>query len=375
MQFKSIKAKILMSVIGICLSVSGVWASNVLTQIEISPSDNLSGYNISFGAQKPEEIKKIVSSDDKMIIQLKGINISSNYNTIYNNVSDIDNVTVETTSKNITKITFEGKNIAHSQIFFETTQGEALTSASGTKKLNSDNAIELSKPVSEYSPVYSKEMVEDMTSSNSHMDNLKLSVLSVVKNKQLRRYVKKGLKSASHHATKENLAYIFLGLGFVALAFKVMCNSNKQEPANIGLAQTLRQREIERAQEMDIAAKIEETKQRTQEPSFNPNSGYALKSYQASRKNPYTSQINSTIMQKRPAAKSTFSEKEIAPVKSQQIKNTKVSTPIKSKESINIDSAKFLESMAKIYEKNGRMDLARGLKAGIKKADLQKQTV
>ena len=77
MQFKSIKTKILTSVIGICLSVSGVWASNVLTQIEISPSENLSGYNISFGAQKPEEIKKIVSSDNKMIIQLKGIDISS----------------------------------------------------------------------------------------------------------------------------------------------------------------------------------------------------------------------------------------------------------------------------------------------------------
>ena len=34
----------------------------------------------------------------------------------------------------------------------------------------------------------------------------------------------------------------------------------------------------------------------------------------------------------------------------------------------NIDSMKFLESMTQIYEKNGRTDLAQGLKAGMLKA-------
>ena len=34
----------------------------------------------------------------------------------------------------------------------------------------------------------------------------------------------------------------------------------------------------------------------------------------------------------------------------------------------NIDSMKFLESMTKIYEKNGRADLAQGIKAGMLKA-------
>jgi hypothetical protein len=36
----------------------------------------------------------------------------------------------------------------------------------------------------------------------------------------------------------------------------------------------------------------------------------------------------------------------------------------------NIDSIKFLESMTKIYEKNGRSDLAQGLKANMKKAKM-----
>ncbi len=34
----------------------------------------------------------------------------------------------------------------------------------------------------------------------------------------------------------------------------------------------------------------------------------------------------------------------------------------------NIDSMKFLESMTKIYEKNGRTDLAQGLKSNMQKA-------
>ena len=43
-----------------------------------------------------------------------------------------------------------------------------------------------------------------------------------------------------------------------------------------------------------------------------------------------------------------------------------VSTPVAK--ASNIDSMKFLESMTQIYEKNGRSDLAQGLKAGMLKA-------
>ena len=43
--------------------------------------------------------------------------------------------------------------------------------------------------------------------------------------------------------------------------------------------------------------------------------------------------------------------------------------PAKAKpRTANLDSIKFLESMTKIYEKNGRSDLAQGLKTNMKKA-------
>ena len=84
-----------------------------------------------------------------------------------------------------------------------------------------------------------------------------------------------------------------------------------------------------------------------------------------------------------------------APVKKQTMKNkpveSRVSAPIKAKspslaaantkqtralskqtpaESSDLDSMKFLESITKIYEKNGRSDLAKGLKDNLRKAQL-----
>ncbi len=377
MQFKSIKTKLLVSLLSMGFSLTGCFGANVLSQIEISPSDT-QGYNISFGAQKPDEVKKIVSSNNKMILQMKGISVSSDYNTIYNNVADIENVVVESASKNSVKVIFEGKDIANSQIFFETT---ALDAAAGNgAKVASGSAIELARPVKEYAPVYSEEFVEDMNSNGSILGGLKLSLMSVIKNRQVRHFVKAGVNKAAQHASKENLAYILLGIGFIALASKVVRPSKKQESVSIGLSQTLKQREIDRVKDMDIAAKIQETRQKTQEPSFNAGANYAMKSYQASQKNPYTTSMNNSPIRKTPAiqTKQTAKEHAFASQKTASMPqaNNKMTSPVAPKaQKINVDSAKFLESMAKIYEKNGRIDLARGLKDNIKKAGMTKQLV
>ena len=378
MQFKSIK-KLLLALCVIAFSASNCLAVNVLSQIEISPSDN-NGYNISFGAQKPSEVKKIVSSDNKMILEMKGISVSSAYNTIYNNVVDVDSVVVEAINKNSTKVIFEGKNIAKSQIFFETIQGENVVGNSQQSVAGS--AIELSRPVSEYAPVYSKEFVEDLQTEENFSQEIKASALSLIKNQKLRRYAKAGLKKVANNATKENLAYILLGIGFIALVIKVLRPSNKQEPASIGLAQSLKQKEIARLDNMDIATKIQERKQKMQESPINTNANYAMKTYQASQKNPYTSSMHRPVA-KRPVTaqpvqrtnENRVVKRPVTSIKSDLQQSTKVTTPVTETKKMNVDSMKFLESMAKIYEKNGRMDLAKGLKANMKKADLQKQLI
>lgn len=380
MELKSIKTKLLISLCAMAFSVTNCLASNVLSQIEISPSEE-NGYKISFGAQKPSEVKKIVSSDNKMIIEMKGLSVSSAYNTIYNNVVDVENVVVEAVSKNSAKVTFEGENIANSQIFFETTHGEGVVK-SGSEKIG---AIELSRPVSEYAPVYSEEFVQELEVEDGFADSLKSSLISLMNNKQLRRYAKAGAVKVANNATKENLAYILLGIGFLALVLKVLKPAKKQEPASIGLSQSLKNKEIERAKEMALSQQMQPRAQRIQEPTFNSNAGYAMKSYQASQKSPYTSSMHKptpsmqqkvTYVGKRPVRPARVAQKVSQPIreKAPVVAEQKVTSPIESKK-INVDSAKFLESMAKIYEKNGRLDLARGLKENMKKVDLQIQNI
>ena len=104
------------------------------------------------------------------------------------------------------------------------------------------------------------------------------------------------------------------------------------------------------------------------------------KSYKSSTRNPYMSADN-TMLQKttapsastqrpqmtQPRAMSTVGSR----VNNSQMKlniNRPVQNMGKSATASNIDSMKFLESMTKIYEKNGRSDLAQGLKAGMLKA-------
>ena len=52
------------------------------------------------------------------------------------------------------------------------------------------------------------------------------------------------------------------------------------------------------------------------------------------------------------------------------VRQTTMSTHFSKNSSVNVDSKKFLESMTKIYEKNGRADLAMGLKNNMKKVNI-----
>ena len=129
------------------------------------------------------------------------------------------------------------------------------------------------------------------------------------------------------------------------------------------------------------------------------NSGYGMKAYQQSQKNPYTTNTTvgvSGIARRKPLSSSPAG----TPIKKQTLSNKPVmpskasmSMPVKSKmpsminptvskktaakemEPSNLDSMKFLESITKIYEKNGRADLAKGLKDNLKKAQLSNHAV
>ena len=95
-------------------------------------------------------------------------------------------------------------------------------------------------------------------------------------------------------------------------------------------------------------------------PSVNINSGYGLRAY------------NNQAMGQRGLRNVPEPKKpEVPNIRAEQraVSRNTVAHEVKEKrDEIQIDNVKFLESMAKIYQKSGRTDLANGLVNNIKKA-------
>ena len=111
------------------------------------------------------------------------------------------------------------------------------------------------------------------------------------------------------------------------------------------------------------------------------NASYGLRSYQNGTRSPYvtpevqrprpTVPVQPAVPAPSPAvrqmAKSIASNMQAKQPIQSMMQNTIQKTTTAPK-TTNIDSMKFLESMTKIYEKNGRSDLAHGLKTNMQKA-------
>ena len=100
----------------LALSAAGVYA-NTLSEVQINAAD--SGYAIVLKTDSEARMKKVISSPDKMYIELKDVQASDELNTVYNNVANIENVTIQPVSKNDLKITLQGKDISSGKILFE----------------------------------------------------------------------------------------------------------------------------------------------------------------------------------------------------------------------------------------------------------------
>lgn len=353
------------------LSSSAVLA-NTLSEVTINGVD--SGYDIVLKTDSSAEMKKIVNSNDKMSIELKNVQASDTLNTVYNNVANIENVTIQPVSKENLKITFKGEDIAKSKIYFQNVK-TVLPSA------NTEQTIELSQPVNSYRPVYNPENFvveeEDQTSNpqfNEVLTKLNIDKAMLVSVKNMAKGVVKNTKSSTGGFDVNFIT--ITGIFVIAAALLFKPKKGKEKPQKIGLSQTAMNREISLNEDMT------EKMQERRNPMM-PATAYGMKAYQQSQKNPYMSlNDNSTGVSGIPrrqlsAAKPVMKkpvQKQAVPVKN-TVSNTirakkPAAVPQKQLEPSDIDSMKFLESITKIYEKNGRNDLAKGLKDNLKKAQM-----
>ena len=373
--------------------------ANTLSEIQIDALDT--GYGIVLKTDETAQIKKTVSADNnKLTLQLKDVEVSPDLNTVYNNVTNLENVTVTPAGKGDIKIIFKGENIADSKILFDKQQSAATLPASPA----ANESISLSAPVSSYTPVYNQtsleEEVQDDQTANPQVNQM-LTQMHV--SREMLVNAKTFAKKVVNKAASGDINLItILGVIFI-IASMLFRPKKKPVQKQQSLSELLSKPKSSAQMEREIALNRRMADNMVLSrpdglAAVNPlNAGYGIKAYQNSQKNPYTTNIEPTgisgIPRRRPMHQTASSmpqnqqhrqivRQSVAPIKRQPVINQPVSTPVATKPQTlanpkmqttkstpsDLDSVKFLESITKIYEKNGRADLAKGLKENLRKA-------
>ena len=341
-------------VLGIVFSSMTVFAEeNVLQTIEIEPVKDT--YNIVLVSDKAVDVKKSVQASNKITLTMKDIRASKTLNTIYNNVANVDTVMVEPQGNGI-QIFFQADNAAASTITFD-----ALTSAPLPVK-NNTQSLKLNNPIESYAPIY-KDSVDDAKTSTLFN---KLKSSSAVSN----------IKDSIDEDTAPDTANKAISFGLIGLlVFAVARLFKRREPEmKIGLSQSLTDREI------NLYKNSPSLQGNAVSRPFT-NINYGLNAYQKENRNPYEEEpVQFHNPRLRNYANTSVQDygvqANLKPVQTQtmtvpQQQSKKMTTPVNmapvNQSNPNIDNLKFLESMTAIYEKSGRHDLARGLKASLSK--------
>lgn len=359
---KFLKVLFLM-ILGICLSNKAFASDNVLQAIQINGVKD--SYNVVLKSDDVAELKKTVQAPNKMVLNLKGIRASKTINTIYNNTSSVDSVVVEPVNDDTVKILIQGENVANAQVNFDTLKTPLGVLDNSEKQTKSGDELVLNNPMSTYKPVYDNSQGDEETSFS------------------FTAFLKKCLKS-------KKIGGLMTAAGIAMIIISGFKNiKGKDNEIKVGLTQSLnQQREIDLYKSglnlgerySGVSAEISNGISNISPSSIGispsvASSNYGVRAYQQGTKSPY---VTSEIQRPRPAAGAAKPQVNLQQVANVALKpamqntmqnHAAVGVATKPK-TANIDSMKFLESMTKIYEKNGRSDLAQGLKTNMKKAKM-----
>ena len=351
--------------LGMLLSMISVCAEdNVLQSIEIVPVKDT--YNIVLVADKAVDVKKTVKAPNQVTLDLKDIRASKTLNTVYNNVSNVDTVMVEPQGNGLS-IFFQAENAAGTSITFD--------SLAPVMPVKESQNIKLNNPVESYAPIYKEDYTKEKTSEL--FNRLKQS--SAVE----------GIRDSVDESAVADTANKVFSFGLVGLLvfFVARLFKRKEPDMKIGLSQSLNDREIEmyRGQNPIGGSYIN-----VEKPFTTVN--YGINAYQRENRNPYENEttihnqrlrnyvnpgVNTLGVSNTNAGSTTRTMSQPqqpvqTAVKPAARKNTTpVNTAPVNQGNPNIDNLKFLESMTAIYEKSGRHDLARGLKASLSKNNIK----
>lgn len=366
----SLKEILLMFVIGLCfMGNRALAADNVLQAIQVDGVKD--SYNIILKSDDVAEIKKTIQAPNKMVLNLKGIRASKTINTIYNNTSSVDSVVVEPIGEDAVKILVQADNVSNAEIHFDTLKTPLGVLDKSEKQNKAADQLVLNSPMKSYKPVYDD-------SQDEEDEGFSLASVSGSASRHLKNIFK-----------NEKISWLItLGLFSILVLSGVKTIKGKDNEIKVGLTQSLKEREVDLYKGgLNLGGVNAGVTGELHGAPLNPSSNvasqnvaganYGLRAYQQGTRSSY---LTSEMQRPRPT---TVAKPSIN--LQQQVNNTnlkqaaqstmqntaqKTATVNTRPKTANIDSMKFLESMTKIYEKNGRTDLAQGLKTNMKKAKM-----
>lgn len=362
----NLKNILLTFAISFCFTGLNAFASdNVLQAIQIDGTKD--SYNIILKSDDVADLKKTIQAPNKMVLNLKGIRASKTINTIYNNTSNVDSVVVEPMGEDAVKIMIQADNANNAAVHFDTLRTPLGVLDNSEKQTKATDEIVLNGPMESYKPVYDDSQAEE--------DNISLSGTA----SSAARHLKKIFKS-----DKITLLTI-LGVFAILVLSGIKAIKGNDNEIRVGLTQSLKDREIDLYRSLGVNNEVAPLPAQTNQGVTAPQNmaNYGLRAYQQGNRSPY---ITSEVQRPRPAAPApSINLQQVA--QNMSLKQSQTMTQGATQNSIqgvgqrtasvgtkpkttNIDSMKFLESMTKIYEKNGRSDLAQGLKTNMKKAKM-----
>ena len=392
--------KLLLLLVIICFSNVCVQAAtdNVLQSIQIDTFKDT--YNIILKSDEKPEAKRVINDENKIMLTLKGVRVSQELNTVYN-ATNIDSVTVEPAGNDTVNVLIQAQNASHANLIFDTLDTPlGVLRAQDNKKADEPKQVKkhkkkivLSHPVRDYRPVFEEDDEDAMSLDSLMSSEYASSVISMFKDD--------GITNA--------ITILLIGLIILCTVRLFRRNSGKEENMKVGLTQSLNLRDREMGLMQDMMSnqqqyQAQQQMQQAPQPQpavIRPEMNYGIRSYQNANKTPYQQATRSPYIstdikfnnqslqqkmqeirnnvQQQTASIQNLQEKAPAQVASAPLRANRTTQagmqqrPISSSSRMttpqqrvtNMDSMKFLDSMAKIYEKNGRSDLAQGLKAKI----------
>lgn len=384
-------------------TVSVLASENVISSVIISKSKiDPQGYELNIDSTQAVQYKSRIDSDGNVVFDLKNSTLAPNMGTIYDDVVDIDNVTVKQLDKNKVRIYVSGADARNTELVFVNSLFE--TASESAKKIN------INRPISEYkSTSLHNNDLEYATDEQEWDDNsfnlyhFSTIVLSELKNGasgkvlillMLFAIAAMLIKTLSAKLAQEKEPLIGLNnskysnneaqIGTLG-TIKALQNTQIDNSSN--RSDTLKQAQIELAKaHQKYQQYIQNKYQNLQKPKSidvdTLKKSIALNQYQKSTQNPYKNQEVIKLNGLNNGFDNQEKFKGQIPPRPKMRTNKEFTSPYIKKTNNFIDTniqknvpktnMKFLESVSKIYEHSGRGDLAQELKNSISKT---KQTI